>query len=292
MSLLEPAAARPLFKQLLMLFVLLSVFTLAAALLARSFRHYDVAVASLDESAKSGMLLQQLDRLDVQYHVRKDGRVLVPSTEMDRLQRADVQMDDVRSAPPRVYQLLLILLLAGVALALFFAGRKSITVIRELFAPGAEVAGDEISKGISENSVPLQAMPSQAQHGKHRPFVGEHPQTVAVYLLGMAAAEAAEALETMSDAQREAVWERMAFSGACEKSLQAYVHRLYVRKAEAMRKRTRPPEVTEKMAAIFRRLPILTQEMLLGALRRGDADDAFVALLEAETKKQVSTKEA
>lgn len=284
MRLPEPAAAHPLFKPLAMLFILFSVFILAAVLLLRSFWYYDVAVASLDTSGK---ILQQLERLDVPYRVCKDGKVVVPNTEIDRLQRAAIPLDDLHSVSSWRYRLLLIGLLSVVGIALFFAGRRLVAVYRELFVrtpPEAEIVKDETPKPISQQ----RARPSQ--RSGYRLFEGEHPQTIAVYLLGLAAAEAADALETMPEARREAVWERMAFGGACDKGLQACVHALYVRKAEALRKRTRPGEVTEKMAAIFRRLPSMTQEKLLIALRR--EDEAFAALLEAETKEQVSTKEA
>jgi len=112
-------------------------------------------------------------------------------------------------------------------------------------------------------------------------FESEHPQTVAVYLLGLDASEAASDLEAMPGRLRERVWKRMACSGECDPVLRRRVVELFIAKRKRLQRQLRPSEVTEKMTAIFRQLSADTRSELLGILRREDTGDEIIALLEA-----------
>jgi len=259
-------------------FLLLSL--LLFGMLYRSFTHTDIAIGSIADPLGTARLIERLELLDADYRVQKDGSILVDESDAARLERQGLALGEARPQPDRPVQGVLLLLLLAAGTLLLSAGRRAAALLRPLHpVPAVEKRAPEASPFPER---PVAAPKAKSTSAAARLFEGEHPQTVAVYLLGLATAEAAAAMEAMEPERREQVWERMAFSGACDEGLQLKVSELFARKAQQLQKRLRPAETTAKMLAIYRRLSPRTRETLLRALRRGHPEEEIIMLLEAE----------
>ena len=273
--------SRTLPKRFALLTFLLITTLLFFGLAYRAFVHVDVAVSAGSDAAAAVGLMQQLDSLDVDYRLRKDGTILVDDADSALLAEAGVPVTETTPAPNY-------LRIAGLMLALLLSGMAAITVAMQLFR---QIAGRRQRCETPPETVAEEAEPApvRAPAETLRPeaaetvklFESEHPQTVAVYLLGLNPEKAAEALEAMPQLQRERVWKRMASSGECDPLLRRKVAELFSAKMKRLRKRLRPAETTAKMVSIFRLLSHETRMELLSMLRREDAGDEIIAILEA-----------
>lgn len=267
-------------KTAVLLSLLLLCFLLLSGMLYRSLMHMEMAIGSIADPAMTGRLIERLELLDADYRVRKDGRILVDEGDAARLQRQGLALGEVRPQPDRRAQALLILLLLATAGAVASVARR---VARLLQPSNPAPAVTEPHAGTpTAPQLPVTAPEAPFPAETQRLYEGEHPQTVAVYLLTLATAEAAAAMEAMEVQQRDRVWERMACSGECDEGLRRRLSELFARKMKALQKRVRPAETTEKMVAIYRRLTPQTREALLAALRRGHPKERIIRLLEAE----------
>ncbi|MHC3995152.1 hypothetical protein ACXWTF_10015 [Thiomicrolovo sp. ZZH C-3] len=270
----------PLPKTALLSALLLGSFLLLAGMLYRTLVHTDIAIGSIADPVGTGRLIERLELLDADYRVQKDGSILVNEHDAARLQRQGLPLGQARPQPDRAAQGGLILLLLATSGALALALRRLAALLRSMQPrPSAARPVDETPPVPTSSEIPSAA---DADPVTARLFEGEHPQTVAVYLLGLATADAAAAMESMAAQARDRVWERMAFSGSCDEGLRTRVAELFAVKAKALHKRVRPAETTAKMLAIYRRLSPATRSALLNALRRGHPDEGLIRLLEAE----------
>ena len=268
--------SRPLPRQFVLLALLIAVLLLCLGLAYRTFAHADVAVTG--DPAATVELMQQLDGLDVDYRLRKDGTLLVDDTDAALLQQAGVPFSEIRKEPQKLAGTLSLLSVLFSGAAAFYV---AVGLLRRVKSArrAAETIPSETT--VRTGETPRCRVPDPAAGIAARLFEAEHPQTVAVYLLGMPPEEAAGALEAMPAPQRERVWKRMASSGECDAALRRRVAELFSVKMKRLRRQIRPAETTVKMVSIFRLLSAETRGELLALLRRESADDAIIALLEA-----------
>jgi hypothetical protein len=282
----ERFVSRPLSRQAMLLAFWTVLFLLSLGLLYRALVHVDVAVVPRGDPSSAVALMQQLDGLDVDYRLRKDGTILVDSTEASLLMQTGIPFADARSEPPWLSTVFPIALMLLSGIAALYAGRgifRRPQKTRRVRATAANGTDDTVTtparaSAASEPPVPNAAAPETMTA---RLLEAEHPQTIAVYLLGLPSEAAAAALEAVSAPLREQVWMRMASSGECDPALRRRIAELFSAKMQQLRRRLRPAEVTAKMVAIFRRLSPETRRELLTMLRREDAGDEIIALLEA-----------
>ncbi|WP_345972382.1 hypothetical protein [Sulfurimonas diazotrophicus] len=253
---------------------------LIGGMLYRTFIHTEIAIGSIADPVGTARLIERLELLDADYRVQKDGSILVDESDAARLQRQGLSLGEARPQPDRAAQGGMLLLLFLTAGALALVSRRLAVLLRDSIATPMAAAADTETRPAPEPSAPVPT--ARAAFGAARLFEGEHPQTVAVYLLGLATAEAAAAMEAMGAHERDRVWERMAFSGSCDEGLRMRVAELFAAKAKALQKRVRPAETTVKMLAIYRSLSPGTRTALLNALRRGHPHEGLITLLEAE----------
>jgi len=272
--------------------LLFAAFLLLLGMLYRSVSQNEVAVASMDDSAETARLIQQLESLDADYRIRKDGTVLVDGSDAARLAEAGVSFEETRVQKQWEAQGILLVLLIVSAMLSFYVARGIFAVLRP---PCAEAAPEEASgpKQTHIAAEPQKHSPSSPEDLlSARLFEGEHPQTVAVYLLGQSAEAAASAMQALPHALRERVWERMAMSAECDLALRERVAALFAEKTDRLKRRMRPEETTRKIVAIFRRFPPAVRAELLSVLRRTHSEDALVGLLEAENSLSAEKQEA
>ena len=268
--------SRPLPRQLALLTLLIAVLLLCLGLAYRTFAHADVAVTG--DPAATVELMQQLDGLDVDYRLRKDGTLLVDDTDAALLQQAGVPFSEIRKAPQKLAEALSLLSVLFSGAAAFYVAAGLLRRVKSARRT-AETIPSETT--VRTGEAPRRFVRDPGTVIAARLFEAEHPQTVAVYLLGMPPEEAAGALEAMPAPQRERVWKRMASSGECDAALRGRVAELFSAKMKRLRRQIRPAETTAKMVSIFRLLSAETRGELLALLRRESADDAIIALLEA-----------
>jgi len=266
------------------LVLLTGLFLVSLGLFYRSLLQTDIIVTPANGTEGAASLMQQLDNLDVDYRLRRDGTLQIDSVDADMLVQAGMPDAGTKRESDRVTQA------TSAAFTLFFGilaliywrktirrQKRSVRVIQHTASPSTETP---VHSEIPEHT-PVQPIVESGARYSAKLFESEHPQTVAVYLLGLDASEAASDLEAMPERLRERVWKRMACSGDCDPVLRRRVAELFMAKRKRLQRQLRPSEVTEKMTAIFRRLSAETRSELLSVLRREDAGDEIIALLEA-----------
>ncbi len=244
-----------------------------------------MAIGSINDPDGRAQLIEQMELFDADYRVQKDGSILVDASDAARLERQGLFLGEARSQPDRLTQGVLLLLLLTTAGTFLYAMRRFVLLLSRVRDAAEKETEKETMQERSDETAAVGSV--SADRGL---FDGEHPQTVAVYLLGLETAEAAAAMEAMEVRRREAVWERMAFSGRCDEGLRTLVSELFALKAQQLQQR--PAETTEKMIAIYRRLSPPTREALLAALRRGHPKEQLITLLEAEAQHKSGSEEA
>ena len=275
--------SRPLPRQLVLLAFLVAAILLFLGLAYRTFVHVDVAVAPGGGLSATAGLMQQLDSLDVDYRLRKDGTILVDNTDAALLVQAGVPVAETRQEPHRLTTALLLfsMLVSGIAAVYVGLGVfRQLAGMRRVREAPAEATPEHTEATAVRGTLPRAAANPEARLAA-KLFEAEHPQTVAIYLLGLAPEAAAAALEAMPVPQRERVWKRMTSSGECDARLRRRVAELFATKMKRLRRQQRPAEATAKMVSIFRQLSPETRRELLAMLRREDAGDEIIALLEA-----------
>lgn len=275
--------SRPLPLQVALLLLLIAVLLLCLGLTYRMFVHADVAVTGGSPAETVG-LMQQLDGLDVDYRLRKDGTLLVDDTDAPLLLQAGISVSETRQEPQRLRGALLLLALLASGFAALYVGAGLFRRLKGMPDAGETapaVPAHVRAEDAALPETPPRLAPDPATGIAARLFEAEHPQTIAVYLLGLPPEKAAEALEAMSVPQRERVWKRMASSGECDAALRRRVAELFAAKMKRLRRQTRSPEATTKMVSIYRLLSDETRRELLALLRRQNAHDPIIALLEA-----------
>ena len=263
--------------------VFAALFLLCIGFLYRAVSRTEVVVVPPDGPAGAAVVMQQLDRLDADYRLRKDGRIAVDGADAALLMQGGFPVADEEGDfdTGRKALLLLPVLLFGFLTA--FSARRAFQKYRDrsssLRWQPAETSGPPEAASAETPS----ALQAAAGNVRSAPvlFEGEHSQAVAVYLLGSETAAAAAALEAMPLQQRGEVWRRMACSGACDPALGRKVAELFEAKRQKLQRRRRPPEAAAKMAAILRRLSPETRAGLTALLRRQEDGDEIIALLEA-----------
>jgi hypothetical protein len=274
---------------------LIAAFFIFLGLFSRAFIHYDVAIASINDPTGTARLMQELERLDADYRIRKDGSILIDNADTQRLRHEGIVFADVPVGLYRLPQILTALLSAVTAILIFFVGRNIAAQLKKANAkPFASATihtdtGFSTSRGEASESLSPDRGKVRMQS---RLFEAEHPQTLAVYMLGLETEEAAFAMQTMPPLLRDEIWKRMLGSGECTAVLRRKISGLFDEKMKRLRKQSRPDEVTDKMVAIFRQLSPQTRNELLAVSRGKDAEDVLIALLEAENRIGTGRKEA
>lgn len=288
-------SSRTLNTQLAVMALLFAAFFLLLAMLYRSFVQYNVAIASIDDPVGTAGLMQMLERYDADYRVRKDGSVIVARRDAERLAAEGLSVPEARAESQWGMRTLLLFLMAVVVTFIVVLGKKYLYAFEQR-RPDGETPDTYPESSFEEASAVQPVKNVLLEHARtrftSRLFEGEHPQTLAVYLLGLDTDEAASSLETMVLEQRNRVWERMLFSGKCDDALRSRVAALYAGKLKRIETQMRSPETTEKLVAIYRRLPSEIREALLATLRRGEADRLTVTLFETEERLRHAAKEA
>ncbi len=289
MNAAQPFKPHTVIRPLGWLAISLVAFMLCSFLFIQSFWQYEIDVAKLKKPDDSTLLLQRLDSLDIDYRIGKDGTVKVSSYDRERLKEAGVEPIGGMSSPSYFYQAVLLVVLILLAVVVMVMGRTVYALLKQgVFGIwGPEVAEDDVTfiKTVSEGK--RDHGPSESSQIPKSEWQGlledEHPQSIAIYLLGLDSEAAAEALEVLSEDIRDAVWERMALSGACTPELENALQMLYSRKRKALQRRSRPAERTEKMAAIFKLLSADTRRLCITALKKANPEDPLIGLLETES---------
>jgi flagellar biosynthesis/type III secretory pathway M-ring protein FliF/YscJ len=279
MSAAEPFLPRKVIRPLGWLGLFVTAFVLCVFLFFRTFWHYEIELTTLRDASGSA-LLQKLDVLDVDYRIDSDGRVKVSSRDEVRLSEAGLLPHITNTLSSSFIQVVLLLLLSLLAVLIVIKGRTVFTILK---AGAASATREQVQESLPEAKTVLA---SKSAKQRKVPAVEwrelleeEHPQSVALYLLGLEADEAAEALEALPEAMRDAVWERMAFSRACDPALEQSLQSLFEYKREMRKRRQRPEERTEKMVSIYRLLCAETRQAFLSALRNVDPNDPLIAFL-------------
>lgn len=292
MSAAEPFMSRAVMRPLGWLVVLVTAFTLCTFLFFRSFWQYEIDLATLQKLTGSAILLQQLDSLDIDYRIGKDGTVKVSSRDRERLAEAGIKPMNVQPLPSRIYQAALLVAVIVLAVVTFRMGRTVFALLKQgVFGmSGPDTVEDNATVIAAVSEEKQESASSEFSHGPEREWRGllenEHPQGIAVYLLGLRSEEAAEALEALREDIRDAVWERMALSGECAPELEQALQVLFSRKYETLQVRKRPSERTEKMVSIFKLLTADTRRLFLAALKKANPEDPLIVLLETESLKK------
>ena len=278
------SASRPLPIQLAAFALLMILLLLFLGLYYRASTHDDIAVVSAGGTAGTTVLMQKLEGLDVDYRLRKDGTILIDSADKPLLVQAGVAFSASREKPRLLVQTLLALLALLSGLLAIAVGRGVVRQLKSI-RNTVEIPEQMPAKEVEYPHPRQETAPRTAANAEARIaaklFETEHPQTVAIYLLTLEADAAAPAMEAMPPALRIQVWKRMAHSGACDAALRGRVTELFAAKMKRLRRQLRPPEVTDKMVAIFRLLSPETRNELLSMLRREETADEIVALLQA-----------
>lgn len=284
MNAAEPFLPVTLIRPLGWFMALLAAATVCALLLFQSLQQHDIIVGTLETS--SGVsLLQRLEQLDIDYRIGRDGSVKADNRYRERLAEAGVIPTDDNLLPLRLYQAVLLMVLLLLAVLMVVKARRVVVLLRQGEAGRDDSTISEVHEAVLESDTKAIRTATPVQMiGIHENewrvvLENEHPQVIAIYLLGLPSKEAAEAMEALDVPLRDAVWERMAFSGECDSELENAVQVLVSQKREAMQIRKRPAERTEKMASIYRLLSNDTRQAFLAALRKANPDDPLLELL-------------
>lgn len=297
MNAAEPFLPRSVIRPLGWLVGYLAVFAIGMLLLFQSMQQHEVIVGTLGDSSVAS-LLQRLEQLDINYRIGTDGAVKADARDRERLAEAGVIPTDANLLPLRLYQAALLILLLLFAALIFTNAKRVFILLKQgaavthhlTMAEGDEAASEPDAEAM-RTATPARRIVTR-ENAWRGVFENEHPQVIAIYLLGLNPEEAATAMEALDASMRDAVWERMVLSRACDPEIENMVNALVSQKREAVQMRIRPAERTEKIAAIYRLLSNDTRKAFLVALRKANPDDPLVAVLEAETRVKQVRKEA
>ena len=101
-----------------------AVFFIVLGMLYRSFWHVDIIVGSINDPAGTAQLMRELEALDIDYRVQKDGTVVIDGNERSGLLESGIAPQSFRVQPHLLEQTLLVVLLSLSLLSALYTGRK------------------------------------------------------------------------------------------------------------------------------------------------------------------------
>ncbi len=264
----------------------LAALVLTLLLWQRAF-HDEVPLFGKSSPNEAVRIIDYLDRAGADYRIGNGGRIFVSREDAEALRRELAAAGTVRSSAPdgaaavpaesggAPFVLWGYALLATAAWGLFLIALRAALRERKGRRPAeapASFAADPSVPG--EPPAPRKAADDRAAEAfeirrQAELLSEEHPQLLAVYLLGIESGRAAALLGGMPEGLCEAVWLRMLTSRPCPEELQGRVRQLLDEKCAAAAAGIAVPEIYERVREIFRRLSPPLRSELLAAMQRG-----------------------